>query len=110
MTKKLLSMALVAGATALVACGDKDADSGGGSGGSDLCTRYLEAATECYSNLGYDLADYDIPANYCDAYVGVSSYNAYFECYIGKIAEADCTTDDGLNALAAAATECLPGQ
>jgi hypothetical protein len=110
MTKNLLSMALVVGAAALVACGDKDSDSGGSDGGgSDLCSRYVAAIAECYAEAGVDVSTLGISDTYCDAYVGVTEYNAYFECYISAIEAADCSTTEGINSLSTEAATCAPG-
>jgi len=98
---------------ALVACGDKDGDSGDGAAGGDgagWCADYFDALEGCYAEAGFSLTDYGLDeASYCSAYDGVTdaAVQDFFDCYVDAINAADCSTEEGITAMSTAASECV---
>lgn len=106
----LMSMA------ALVACGDKDGDSGSSGGSADAygwCVDYFNALEGCYTEAGVDPSAAGITLDaYCAAYDGVAGtaeLSSFFDCYTDAINAADCSTEEGLNAMSTEAAACVPG-
>ena len=89
---------LILAAFSLTACGAGAAE--------EACVAYMDAVDECYVELGIDnpapLAD-----DYCDAYTEDSQAD-YMNCLADAYGTGDCSTDEGLTAIATEMATCVP--
>ncbi len=96
---------------ALVACGDKDDDSGDSAGvsGTEWCADYFSALEGCYGEAGFSAADYGLDEDtYCANYQGITDIGVkdLLCCYVDAIEDADCSTGEGIESMSTAANAC----
>jgi hypothetical protein len=98
---------LALGAVLLVACNKGGADSGKSAEIPADCDDYISALSDCYADGGFELADGGIDAEtWCVEFEEAGGDDSLFDCYVDLIADADCTSSEGISTMSASLAIC----